>query len=182
MADQPEEIRCLGSQVVYQNRWMKVREDQIQRPSGHTGIYGVVEKPRFAVIAAVDQGYMHLVEQYRYPVAGRYWELPQGQWDLGPIDPLTLAAQELREETGLIAGHMQHVGALFLAYGFCNQAYDVFLATDLQLGPTAREPEEEGMQTRAFAVAEVQTMICTGRIQDASTVAAFGLLRLHGLI
>ena len=55
---------------------MRVREDTIRRRDGSTGIYGVVAKPDFVVIVPVeDDGRVHLVEQYRYPVKGRYWEL-----------------------------------------------------------------------------------------------------------
>lgn len=71
------EIKTAGSTVVYKNRWMTVREDSIVRSNGTSGIYGVVEKADFAVIAAVREESIYLVEQYRYPVRGRFWELPQ---------------------------------------------------------------------------------------------------------
>ena len=32
----------LGSRLVYENPWIKVREDQVLRPDGLPGIYGVV--------------------------------------------------------------------------------------------------------------------------------------------
>ena len=38
------DIKQLDSKVVYQNKWMTVREDKILRPSGAEGIYGVVDK------------------------------------------------------------------------------------------------------------------------------------------
>ena len=70
---------------------MRVREDMIRRRDGSTGIYGVVEKPDFVVIVPVeDDGRVHLVEQYRYPVKGRYWEFPQGSWEREPgVDLIT---------------------------------------------------------------------------------------------
>ena len=67
------EIEQLESRVVYRNRWMNVREDDIRRMDGSLGIYGVVEKKDFSVIAAVDGDEVYLVEQYRYPVQARYW-------------------------------------------------------------------------------------------------------------
>jgi ADP-ribose pyrophosphatase len=176
------EIETTGSKVVYRNRWMTVREDAILRGNGNAGIYGVVEKPDFAVIAAVHNGSVHLVEQYRYPVRGRYWELPQGSWEDRAIDPLELARAELREETGLSAGSMCHAGRLFLAYGHSSQAYDLYLATDLRDGEAQLDAEEEGLVSRAFPVPVVEAMILDGTIMDATTVAAFGLLRLKGLL
>lgn len=177
-----DEITTTSSQVVYSNRWMTVREDRIQRADGSPGLYGVVEKPDFAVIAAVRAGQLYLVEQYRYPVRQRFWELPQGSWEGQTVDPLSLARAELREETGLVAGSMQHAGRLFLGYGYSTQAYDLFLATDCEQQATDLDAEEQGLVARPFDIATVQAMVCDGRIQDATTVAAFGLLRLKGLL
>jgi ADP-ribose pyrophosphatase len=174
------EIETIGSKVVYKNRWMAVREDAIVRSDGTPGIYGVVEKADFAVIAAVRGQSIYLAEQHRYPVRGRFWELPQGSWEDRSIDPLELAKAELREETGLVAGSMLHAGRLFLAYGYSTQAYDLYLATDLREGATRLDAEEEGLVSKEFPVRAVQDMIEDGTIKDATTVAAFGLLRLKG--
>ncbi|HVX29991.1 MAG TPA: NUDIX hydrolase [Nitrolancea sp.] len=112
----------LGTRVVYENRWMRVREGAIRRRDGSEGIYGVVEKPDFAVIVPLeDDGRIHLVEQCRYPVQARCWELPQGAWEEKPgADPADVARGELREETGLVAVGMVHAGHLFAAYGYSN--------------------------------------------------------------
>ncbi|HAS87045.1 MAG TPA: NUDIX hydrolase [Candidatus Competibacter sp.] len=176
------EIETLASKVVYQNRWMTVREDQIRRRDGSLGIYGVVEKSDFAVIAAVQNGSVYLVEQYRYPVGARCWELPQGTWDNALNGPLELANTELREETGLTAGRIQHVAKLHEAYGYSTQAFDLFFATHLTQGEAELEPEEQGLIAKAFPISTVAAMLCDGRITDAVTVASFGLLRLKGLL
>ncbi|SFN11780.1 8-oxo-dGTP pyrophosphatase MutT, NUDIX family [Pleomorphomonas diazotrophica] len=179
------DIRTIGSQVVYENRWMRVREDAIERPDGSRGIYGVVEKPDFVAIAAVDRarGLIHLVEQYRYPVAGRYWEVPQGSWETRPdVPPEEVARAELSEETGIVAKTMTRVGELFLAYGYSSQRYHVFLAEDLEQGATSLEAEEADLVSRAFPLAEVDAMIAGGIIRDATTVAALGLIRMKGLL
>ncbi|CAI9406773.1 ADP-ribose pyrophosphatase [Pleomorphomonas sp. T1.2MG-36] len=181
----PAVVRTIDSRIVYENRWMRVREDAIERPDGSRGIYGVVEKPDFVVIAAVDRarGLIHLVEQYRYPVAGRYWELPQGSWETRPdVAPEEVARAELSEETGIIAGKMTRVGDLFLAYGYSSQRYHIFLAEDLVQGETALEAEEADLVSRAVPLAEVEAMVADGTIRDATTVAALGLMRLKGLL
>jgi ADP-ribose pyrophosphatase len=176
------EIECVSSRVVYRNKWMTVREDNIRRADGSDGIYGVVEKNDFAAIAAVQHGQVMLVEQYRYTLGARYWELPQGAWEAGRADPLALARGELREETGLVAETLTHVGRLFLSYGFCKQGGDIYLATGLQQHDVQLEPEEQGLVSRWFSLSEVDAMMSDGRIVDATTVAAFGLLRLKGLL
>ncbi|MDY0748447.1 NUDIX hydrolase [Paucibacter sp. R3-3] len=179
----PPEIRTTASKLVYRNRWMSVREDSIVRPDGQPGIYGVVEKADFACIAAMHGGKIWLVEQYRYPVGRRFWELPQGSWEDKPdVDPLVLARAELQEETGLAASTMIHVARLFQAYGYSTQAFNLFLASDLTQGETDLDAEEQGLIARAFDIAEVQRMIVEGQIVDVTTVAAFGMLRLKGLV
>ena len=43
-ADESANIETTSTRFVYENRWMRVREDTIRRPDGSSGIYGVVEK------------------------------------------------------------------------------------------------------------------------------------------
>ena len=177
------DIKTLSSRVVYENRWMRVREDAIERQDGSPGIYGVVEKADFAVIVPLDKGMIHLVEQYRYPVQGRYWELPQGSWEEAPgTDPLELARAELREETGLSAETMLHAGYLFECYGYSTQGFHIYLAQGLRVGEADREQSEQDLISRAFPLDEVLAMVLNGTIKDAATAAALGLLRLKGLL
>ncbi len=178
-----DDITTSGSRIVYANRWMRVREDAIRLRDGSPGIYGVVEKADFVVVAALEDGRLHLVEQYRYPVRGRYWELPQGSREAEPgTDPAELARAELREETGLEADKMAYAGHLFLAYGYSAQGYHVFRAAGLRPGSRDLDHEEQDLVTRAFAFDEVEAMLCQGVIKDATTVAALGLLRLKGML
>jgi ADP-ribose pyrophosphatase len=177
-----KDIETIESKIVYQNKWMTLREDKILRANGHQGIYGVVEKNDFAVIAAVQDQQIYLVQQYRYPVENRFWELPQGSWEKSVISPIDLARAELKEETGIIADSMQCVGHLYLAYGFCNQGYDIFFATDLHFSNNQLDQEEADLITSPFPLSEFEEMITFGEIKDATTVAAFGLLRLKGFI
>lgn len=174
-------IRQLASKEVYKNHWMRVREDVIERPSGARGIYGVVEKPDFAVIAAVEDGHMYLVQQYRYAVGGRYWEMPQGAWEQNPEAPAqVLAAGELKEETGLSAARFTHLGYQYLAYGFCSQGYHIFLAEELTAGARQPDAEEEDLIVGRFSLSQVRRMILDGEIKDATTVNAFGWLQMTG--
>ena len=89
---------------------------------------------------------------------------------------------ELREETGLCASRIERVGAFLQGPGYCNQLGHVFLATGLQQGPHEREASEQGMVARAIPVEDVEAMIRDGRLMDAMTIAAFGLLRIHGAL
>lgn len=173
-------ITRLARRTVYQNRWMTVQEDEVRFPNGATGLYGVVEKPDFVAIVALDgAGCLHLVSQFRYPVGQRIWELPMG---VSHGTPEGQARAELREETGLTAGTLRHVGHLFQAPGFSAQGFDVFLATDLTAGEPALEATESDLTSRAVPWPEVQRMIAGGEIRDAATIAVLGLMVMKGLL
>ena len=173
-------VESLGTRQVYANPWMTVREDEIQRADGSSGIYGVVDKPDFALIIPLDGERVRLVEQFRYPIGLRRWEFPQGTApDRVDSDPLQLAARELREETGLRAGRMIELGLLDLAPGMSSQRGRVFLATQLTEGFHEREHEEQDMRSRWFPRAEFEAMISQGEITDAQSIAAYTLLLLH---
>jgi 8-oxo-dGTP pyrophosphatase MutT (NUDIX family) len=173
----------LSSRIAYENRWTRLREDRIRRADGSDGIYGVVERSDFVVIVPWQDGRLTLVEQYRYPISLRIWEFPMGMWEQAPgTDPQVLAAGELREETGLVAGCMTYVGEIFQGPGYCNQRGHIFLATDLTAGETARESTEQDMVCRSVSLEEFEAMARDGTLREAMTLAAFGLLRVKGLL
>ncbi len=181
VADTGADLRTVSSKVVYQNPWMRVREDQFELADGTGGVYGVVDKPDFAIVLATQDGFFHLVEQFRYPIGRRSWEFPMGGWPPGASgSSLELAKAELREETGLTAGRWRALGHLYEAAGFCSQGFDIYHATDLTSGDHAREETEADMVHRRFSEVEVRAMIVDGTIVDAATVAAYGLWLLQG--
>jgi ADP-ribose pyrophosphatase len=159
-----------------------LREDQIRRPDGSSGIYSVVERPDFAVIAPWQDGCLTLVQQFRYPIGERTWELPQGSLEARHANHVALARAELREETGLQAVRMQSIGKLFQGAGYSNQAGYVYLATELTQNTTEHDPEEQDMICRAFPLATVEAMVVDGAIRDAISIAALALLRLKKML
>lgn len=173
-------IRRLSSRVVYENAWMAVREDAIRYGDGADGIYGMIDKPDFALVVPVSGGGFHLVEQYRYPVGRRCWEFPQGAFpDRGDGDPAELARRELAEETGYLAGSLTPLGRFDIAHGMSGQRCNAYLATDLTPGPTRREPEEQDMRQRWVPRAELEAMLRDGTITDSASLAAYTLLCLR---
>ena len=178
-----QEISQLTTRIAYENRWLRVREDTVRLADGSDGLYGVVERPDFAVVVPWQDGCVTMVEQYRYPIGRRLWELPMGTCETRPgVTAAMTAAIELEEETGLVADTMTFVASLFQGPGHCNQVGHVFLATDLRPGVLAREATELGMVCRAIPLPELEALIRDGDLRDATSVAALGLLRLRGLL
>ena len=176
------EIEQLNSRVVYRNKWMTVREDRIKRKSGAEGIYGVVDKPHFVVIIPYENGKIHLVQQFRYPVKSRFWEFPQGSWEQEPNKkPEQVAIGELKEETGLVANEMIYVGFQFQGYGYSSQGFHIYFATALTKGDTKLEVEEEDLVSSEFSIKEFEEMLLSGEIKDATTTCAYSLAKMKGL-
>lgn len=179
MSEEPA-IRRLSSRVVYRNRWMTVREDAVQRLDGSQGIYGLVERPDFALVIPAEGDGFHLVEEFRYAIGRRSWNFPQGSAPDGQVcEPEELARRELAEETGLRAGTMTPLGFLHCSHGSSGQGFHTFLATGLVAGPPDRELEEQDMRQRFVSRREFEEMIRSGAITDDSTVAAYTLLLLR---
>lgn len=173
----------LSTKIVYQNPWMKVREDEVVFSNGHKGIYGVVEKDHFALIVPYDGHYFHLVKQYRYAIGEHSIEFPQGKHeDRLPIDLLDVASSELEEEIGLRARSLKKIGFFYEAAGYSNQGFHLFLATDLYKGTKKPDLTEADLLHIPMSLKEFEKSIISGSITDAPTISAYGLLKAKGIV
>ena len=160
-------------------------QDQVGNTSFEVGtveqedIYGVVEKPNFAVVIPIENDHVYLVDQYRYPIGRRSLEFPMGADDNNPEASYeAVARSELREETGMSAGQLTDLGLAYSTCGYATANFRTFVATDLTQGETALEPAEEGLITRRVKLSDFEQMILTGEIIDGQTLAAYLLFKL----
>jgi len=157
--------------VVYENAWIRVREDEVTRPDGNAGIYGVIEiRPSVGVVALNKDDEMVLVGQWRYPHNHYSWEVPRGGSQPGETDMLAAAKRELAEEAGLLAEHWEYLGAADCCNGVVNDVQSLYLATGLS--ETARQPDpEEEIAICWKPFSEAVAMCLDGRIQEVSSIA-----------
>jgi 8-oxo-dGTP pyrophosphatase MutT (NUDIX family) len=170
--DRSNPWKTLSSRSVYENPWIHVREDQVLRPDGQPGIYGVVHfKNRAVGVLPVDHlGRIWLVGQHRYPLDAFSWEIPEGGCPPSET-PEQTAQRELREETGLSAGRIELVATSHLSNAVSDELGYVFRATDLTEGPD--EPEGcERLEVRRFDWDEAWEMLQRGEITDSLSVIA----------
>lgn len=87
-----------------------------------------------AVILAIDDGHVLLVEQYRVPLSKNCIELPAGLIgdETEGEDTLEAAARELEEETGYRAGRLESLGEFYSSPGMVSESFTLVRAHDLQ--------------------------------------------------
>jgi 8-oxo-dGTP pyrophosphatase MutT (NUDIX family) len=168
--------RRVASRVAYENPWIRVEHDDVVRPDGEPGIYGVVRFRNAAVgIVALDaEGRVLLVGQWRYALGRFSWEIPEGGVPLGA--PLLGGAQrELAEETGYQAAEWRQLLRLALSNSVTDEEGAIYLATGLTAGEASPEGTEE-LSVRWVPLAEAVAMVDRGDIDDAMT--QLGILRV----
>jgi ADP-ribose diphosphatase len=159
------------SRMVYENPWMRLREDIAQLPDGRTTIYGVVQcKPAVGVLPFLDEDTVVLVGQYRYVFQEFSWEMPTG--GVHPGESVEAAGRrELAEEAGYEAVQMVKICEFHTSKSIMEEVAHIYLAA--QLRPARREADPtEFLEVRPFSFAEALRMVERSEIKDSMTVVA----------
>jgi 8-oxo-dGTP pyrophosphatase MutT (NUDIX family) len=167
--------KTLSSKTVYQNPWMRVREDAVIRPDGSNGIYGVMESKDSVVIAALNsEGKIYLIRSFNYPVSTWSWGLPGGGGD--DEDAEVASKRELVEETGIVANKWTFLGRTRVSSGLMTERMAVYLAQDLTFGDKVHA-DDNGLieQGKFLSFDEIDEMIANNEIDDAQTVTGLYL-------
>jgi ADP-ribose pyrophosphatase len=170
----PKPWKTLSSKPIYENPWMRLREDQAEMPDGRTTIYGVVTfGDCVGVVPFVDNDHVLLVRQYRYVQRENHrWEIPTGGVKEG--ETLEQAAQrELAEEAGYHAGQLIHVSSYYTSKCICDETAHLYLGREL-IRAEAPPDETEFLERRVFPFDEALRMALEGEIMDSMSV--LGLL------
>jgi 8-oxo-dGTP pyrophosphatase MutT (NUDIX family) len=162
--------------VAYENAWITIWHDDVARPDGSPGIYGVVHFANLAVGVVVldDQDRILLVGQHRYTLDSYSWELPEGGVPARE-SALDGARRELREETGVEADDWREIARFHLSNSISDEAGVLFAARATSHGVASPEPSED-LAIRWLPFAEALEMTADGRITDAMTI--IGLQRV----
>jgi len=162
--------------IAYENPWITIWHDEVSRPDGSPGIYGLVHFANLAVGVVVldEDDRVLLVGQHRYALGEPSWEIPEGGVPAGET-PIHGMRRELREETGVEASEWRELVRLHLSNSVTDEAGVVYLARGLSHGTSEPEPTER-IEVRWVAFDEALAMTVDGRITDAMSLV--GLQRV----
>jgi 8-oxo-dGTP pyrophosphatase MutT (NUDIX family) len=164
--------------VAYENPWVTIWHDEVTRPDGSPGIYGVVHFANLAAgVLAIDaDDRVLLVGQHRYTLDQYSWEVPEGGVPDGET-ALEGARRELLEETGVTAADWRELARVHLSNSVSDELAVLYLATGLTQGVATPDPTE-ALEVRWLPFDDVLAMTLDGRVTDAMTVVAVERLAL----
>lgn len=179
VTDNPWEI--VDTEIVYSNKWVEIRHNNVINPAGSEGIYGVAHFKNIAVaILPIDEHLnTYLVGQFRFPLNEYSWELPMGGSPLGE-NVLDGAKRELLEETGLVADKWTEIAKTHTSNCVTDEVGIIYIAENLTQ-KTAIPEETEQLVIKKKPFKEVIEMAQDGQITDAiSLIAIFKAARILG--
>jgi ADP-ribose pyrophosphatase len=164
-------FKLIRSEIVYPGRAFTIRRDTLRLPDGHETRFDIVEHHGSVIILPVDDhGNLLFVRQYRHAAGLDLLELPAGTLEMAE-DSETCAYREVREETGMAAGILEHLGGFYLAPGYSTEYMHVYLATKLHPDPLEAD-EDEFLSIEYISVGVALEMAGRGEILDAKSLAA----------
>ena len=161
----------MSKDTVWEGRFLKVVQDGAWEYAERTGHIDA------AVIVAIDDGCLLMIEQHRVPAGRTCLELPAGLVgdEGGPEEPTDAAARELEEETGYRADRVEELGRFYSSPGMTSERFTLVRATGL----TCVGEPEAGVVLHRVALADVPAFIAAKR--DAGLGIDAKLLLFVGL-
>ena len=152
--DSPEE-------VVWQGRYI------IARRRGRWEYVARARNISAAVIVAVDEGHILLVEQYRVPIGRTCLELPAGligdETEGEAVE--SAAARELEEETGYRPARMTDLGYYYSSPGMVSEGFTLLRAEGLEKIGEGGGVEGENILVHRVKLAEVPAFVAAKRAE-----------------
>ena len=168
----------IKSHRVHKNPWFSIYQDDVFRPDGSKAKYFYLTTDNLGiVIIPFDGKKIYLVNQYRYTLQKRSWELVAGRAESN--NHLAEAKRELLEETGFKARQWKYLGEFLCGPGHTNHLGKVYLAQGLIKGGYQRERGESDMIMKGFTLKQLDQMIKTGQLKDSWSIVPLYFLKQY---
>lgn len=160
----------ISSKKVYASPFFTIYEDDVITPDGSKSKYYYRKSRPAVAIVPFDGKQIYLVNQHRYAMGKRMWEVPIGGAENRNF--LQQAKKELKEETGITAKTWKYLGDYVPMPSGSNAVGKIFLAMTLSFGKPQREGSESDMTMAGFSLKQIEKMIKNGEINDAPTISS----------
>jgi ADP-ribose pyrophosphatase len=158
----------LHSKPIYENPWIKVREDRVAWRGGPEQVFGVVTiRPGVSVLPMEEDGNVYLVREFKYGIGEETLEAISGAIESGE-QPEHAGLRELGEECGLIASEWVDMGVVNPFTTVVNSPNRMLLAR--KLSRLSRMPEaEEKVSVVKMPFEEAYRAVLRGQITHAAS-------------
>ncbi len=131
-----------------------------------------------AVIVAIDDGHILLVEQFRVPIGRNCLELPAGLvGDETEGESVAVAAgRELEEETGYRADRIEDLGLFYSSPGMTSESFTLVRASGLTRVGDGGGDGDENITVHRVALAEIPAFVAEKRAEGVAVDAKMVLI------
>ena len=170
-AEEPEELVWEGRFIAAKRRG---KWEYVSRTRGVSA----------AVILAVDDGHVILVEQYRVPLGGQCLELPAGLIgdEEDGEEAATAAIRELEEETGYRAERMIDLGRFHASPGMSSEGFTLLRAEGLARTGDGGGVEGEDILVHRVRLEDVPGFVAAKRAEGCAMDVKMLLLLAPSLL
>jgi len=164
------------AELIWQGKYITVRKE------GTWEYVGRANNIHAAVILAVDDGHVLLVEQYRVPLKRNCLELPAGLVgdEMAGEGIAAAATRELEEETGYTAAHIEIIGEFASSPGMVSETFTLVRAHGLKQVHAGGGVDGENITVHRVPLVEVPGFVAAKRAEGL--VIDVKLMLLLGLI
>lgn len=169
----------VGTRLIYQDRWLKLTQDDVIRPDGTPGTHNLVSmKAGVSVLPLDADGFVYLTEEFHYAVGRDTLEVVSGGIEPGE-DALETAQRETLEELGIAAARWTALGSVDPFTSMAWSPTELYLARDLTLGASRPEGTERIRRHRC-SLDEAVAMALNGTITHSASCIL--ILKTHILL
>lgn len=161
----------ISSKQIFDGKIVKLFVDEVELPNGQIATREIVRHPgAVCVVPLTSEGEVVMVKQFRYPFERVLLEIPAGKLEVGE-DPLEAVKRELEEESGAVAGKIDHLGEMYTTVAIFDEVIQIYLARDLTF-TNAHPDEDEFLEITKIPLSTLIDMVMKGEIRDAKTQIA----------
>jgi ADP-ribose pyrophosphatase len=165
--------KVLKSELVFDEKWYKLRRDEVELPNGMVlDDYYVSVRPDVVLTFPVTKdGEVIFVRQYKHAAADVFIELPGGVIDEHETNPEEAARREMLEETGYTSDTMELLSEVIDNPTKDTNKIYFYLARNAHKVAEQDLDESENIEVLKILISEIEGKVLTGEIRVSGSVA-----------